>query len=318
MALDILGPANAPNAVTVRPPETRIFGALDTFFKPCTTPGSLDGTAVQAVFLNGMLQQLRRAIRGMGVAEDNADNDMLLKAIQAVGTGLVSEAALLANMPVHAALGTSGLVAHTVGAGQIVVSTGQSLVRRGVKAYAFDDISLANRTFATVASKTYHLRWYAPGIGRATPASSWPAGRLYLEDLADPGYNPSALAEAASAFDAGFDNVLLARVVTNGANALTVTPLAALPWLSGSFSRTNDKPAASFTTTHGFNWNRTPSFMALRSINPPGGSRDTDATILAQGLSRYDAQVYSWAWSDEMVAGTQTAPAYGYTFNVGA
>lgn len=318
MALDILGPANAPNSVTSRPTETRIFGAADTFFKPCSTPGSLDGTAVQAVFLNGLLQQVRRAIRGMGVTENNSDDDMLLKALQASVSGLVSEAALLANMPVHAGLGSTGLVSHTVGAGQVIVSTGQSLIRRGIRSYLFDNISLANRTFSTVGSKTYHLRWYAPGIGRAAPAGSWPAGRLYLEDLADPGYNPSSLAETEAAFDATFDDVLLLRVVTDASNVVTATPLAALPWLSGVFTRASTKPASSFTASHALNWNRTPSAIALRDINAPGGNRDTDATVTVTSLSRYAVGVYAWAWSDELVAGTQGAPSYGYTYKVGA
>lgn len=82
MSVDLLGPANATNAVTVQPADTRTFGATDTFFKDCTGPGSKDGTKVMAAFLNGALQQVRRAIRGMAVTENNADDDMLLKAIQ--------------------------------------------------------------------------------------------------------------------------------------------------------------------------------------------------------------------------------------------
>lgn len=318
MPLDILGPASAINSTTTRPAETRIFSVSDTFFRPCS-PGATDGTAVQAVFLNGVLQQLRRAIRGMGVTEDNADDDMLLKAIQAAASGLASEASLLVNMPIHGFVGAAGLIGTTTALGQIIVQTGQNIVRRGVRAYAMDDISLANRTFATIASRTYHLRWYAPGIGRATPASSWPAGRLFLEDLLDTAiYNPSSLAETAASFDSTYDSILLARIVTNGSNSLTVTPLLGLPWLNGQFTRAPEKPAASFTTLHTFNWNRTPSALSLRAINPPGGSRDTDISLIPQTLSRYDSVVYSWGWSDELVAGTQTAPSFGYTYNVGA
>lgn len=272
MGLDILGPANAVNSTTARPAETRIFGGADTFFKPCSSPSALDGTAVQAVFLNGVLQQLRRAIRGMGVAEDNSD-DMLLKAIQAAQSGLVSEAALFANMPVHAFVGAAGTIAYSTGTGQIVVATGQSIIRRGIRAYAMDDIILANRTFNTSASKTYHLRWYAPGIGRATPAASWPAGRLYLEDLADGGYNPSSLAEANASFDSSYDNVLLARIVTNGANALTVTALINLPHLFADLSSFFDQStpgmfslsgnfALSCSHALGIGWARTPKWVA--------------------------------------------------------
>jgi hypothetical protein len=275
MPIDILGPASAVNSTTTRPSETRLFGATDTFFRPCSSPSATDGTAVQAVFLNGLLQQVRRAIRGMGISEDNLDDDMLLKAIQAAQAGLASEAALLANMPVHAFVGSSGLIATTTGVGQIIVLTGQTIIRRGIRSYAMDDISLANRTFATVASRTYHLRWYAPGTGRATPASSWPAGRLFLEDLSDTvGYNPSSLAEANAAFDSTFDNVLLGRVVTNGSNALTLTPLLNIPALAADvFSYFDQTTPGAFTgpgatfllaCSHSvtINWARTPRFVA--------------------------------------------------------
>ena len=80
---DLLGPASAPNAVTSRPADARVFGADDTWFKGCSGPDVDDGTEIQAEFENSMLAQMRRAIRGMGVAENNADDDMLLKAIMA-------------------------------------------------------------------------------------------------------------------------------------------------------------------------------------------------------------------------------------------
>jgi hypothetical protein len=296
MPLDILGPASAVNATTVRPSETRIFGAVDTFFKPCS-PGATDGTAVQAVFLNGVLQQMRRAIRGMGITEDNLDDDMLLKAIQAAQVGLVSEAALLANMPIHAYVGASGLIATTTGVGQIIVSTGQTIIRRGVRSYAMDDILLTNRTFVTVASRTYHLRWYAPGIGRATPSSSWPAGRLFLEDLSDTAtYNPSSLAETNAAFDSTYDNLLLARVVTNGSNALTVTPLLNLPVLSADITSFYDQsspgqftgPNASFymfcTHPATFNWARSPRFITLTGYMAIGSAA---GSFLVNGGANY-------------------------------
>lgn len=82
---DLMGPANALNAVTARPPESRVFGSADTFFKDCSSALAKDGTALTSSFFNGVLQQLRRAIRGQSVGEDNADDDMLLKAIRSSG-----------------------------------------------------------------------------------------------------------------------------------------------------------------------------------------------------------------------------------------
>lgn len=94
---DLLGPANAPNAVTARPADARVFGADDTFFKGCSAPDVDDGTEVQADWLNGVLAQVRRAIRGMGIAVNNADDDMLLKAIQANGIRYAADTSLSAN-----------------------------------------------------------------------------------------------------------------------------------------------------------------------------------------------------------------------------
>lgn len=264
---DLLGPANAVNFTTSRPSDTRIFGGDDTWFKPCSSPSAQDGTQVQAVWLNGILAQIRRAIVGMGIPVDNADDDMLLKAIQAAAAGLATEAQLFAGMPIFPMVGTNGLIATSTSTGQIIVSTGQSIIRRGVKSYLMDDISLANRTFATAINKTYHLRWDAPGTGLATPASSWPAGRLSLRDLADSGYNPSALAETNSAFDTTYDSALLARVVTNGSNVLTVTALENRPFLkritalTETFSRTTGISGLFVVpfTPITLNWSRTPN-----------------------------------------------------------
>jgi len=79
---DLLGPASATNAVTVRPPETRVFGLIDTWFKDCTSPSQRDGTAVEAAYLNGLLAQIRDVIRKSGTTIDNADDSMLARSIR--------------------------------------------------------------------------------------------------------------------------------------------------------------------------------------------------------------------------------------------
>ena len=81
MATDILGPASAANAKTVRPGDTRVFGGVDTWFGDCSAPGAGDGTNIQAAWLNAIVAQLRHPIRAAGVPDDNQD-DMLTRAIQ--------------------------------------------------------------------------------------------------------------------------------------------------------------------------------------------------------------------------------------------
>ena len=53
-------------------------------------PGNQDGTFVPASWGNQINRLLRAAIRGMGIAVDNTNNNMLLQAIQAaqLSTGL--------------------------------------------------------------------------------------------------------------------------------------------------------------------------------------------------------------------------------------
>ncbi len=80
---DLGGPANAPNSVTTMPADGRIFGSLDTYFQDCSSESAQDGTQIQAAFLNFWLNQLRNAIRGMGIAVNNSNLNMLLEAIQA-------------------------------------------------------------------------------------------------------------------------------------------------------------------------------------------------------------------------------------------
>lgn len=90
MALDIVGPASAPNSTTIRPADTRTFGATDTWAKDCSSPTANDGTKIQAGWLNGWMGQLRNLIRGNGltagaadiVPQDNTDDSMALKAVQ--------------------------------------------------------------------------------------------------------------------------------------------------------------------------------------------------------------------------------------------
>lgn len=63
---DILGPANAPGAVTERPGDTRTFGLADSWFRDCSSPTAEDGTDLQAGFLNSVIANLRALVRVNG------------------------------------------------------------------------------------------------------------------------------------------------------------------------------------------------------------------------------------------------------------
>ena len=53
---DVLGPADAPFAVTVRPPEDRTFSTLDSWFKDCSGPNNEDGTEIHANVVSNILE----------------------------------------------------------------------------------------------------------------------------------------------------------------------------------------------------------------------------------------------------------------------
>lgn len=325
MPLDLLGPASAPNATTTRPADSRVFGADDTFFKDCSSPVARDGTKVQAGYLNGLLQQIRRAIRGMGIAENNANDDMLLEAIRKAAGDKVAAAA--ATQPIYPEIITgNGAFTFTSSTGQIIINAGQQWVHRGLNFFSTDLFSAGNRTFATNASKVYHLVWHAAGTGRATPAAAYPSGRFFLEDVADAAvYNPSALAEIDPALDSTFDRMLVAAVLTDGANALTVTPLTNKAGLSLSTTDVatsfgaaaantqptyNGTPRILFWTTpagadgsqrcaHRFalNWARTPRVAALHGTighsgftgATPGYAEGHSNWVYSRSVSRYRA-----------------------------
>lgn len=90
MATDLFGPTVAALGVTSRPAETRLFSALDTFFRDCTDDDTDDGTEAQAALFNQWLAMMRAIARGNGqtalaadiVDESNVDDLILLKSIQ--------------------------------------------------------------------------------------------------------------------------------------------------------------------------------------------------------------------------------------------
>lgn len=227
----------------------------------------------------------------------------------------VADLGLGRNLPIHADVRSAdGRLTVSAGAGTVVV-TGASVLWRGWKEFDLTALSAPNRTLATSASKTAHLRWDAPGTGQATPASAYPNGRFTLWDLANLTYNPAAQAETDARFDSTFDSILVARVVTDGANVATITALANRVALQASATRAATKPAVSFYQTHTTDWGRTPS-VSIAAIEPPGGNRDTDVQVQQTSSTRYATVMIAQGWSDEQVAGTQTAPSWGYSINL--
>lgn len=163
--------------------------------------------------------------------------------------------------------------------GTVRLPGGVQFMHRGIFPITTDQTD-----FPTAASKTYHLRWNKD-TGYA------------LRDLADNTYNPGTLTESSSTFDTTYDDMLIARVVTNSSNVATITNLAnkanlraridatGVPYLSGNNAWSCDYDVA-------LNWARTPDFIALSSFvyatqvgtaKTEGGSN----RVLSESYTRY-------------------------------
>lgn len=167
---------------------------------------------------NRVESEIGEVIDFAGLTPDDTDFTQLRQAIEALiaaatGGGDTSQFLLVAQararLPVfpdvqHA---DGHLGTFTTGPGVLRIPGGRTFLHRGIF-----PITTVQTDLNTDLSKTYHLRWN-------------PTDGFQLKDLASGTYNPGALAETNEAFDSKFDDMLVARVVTNSSNALTVTNL---------------------------------------------------------------------------------------------
>lgn len=163
--------------------------------------------------------ELGEVIKHAGLEPDNGDMTQVRQAIQmmidaSTGGGetdsyltLLQASARLPIFPeVQNTAGHFGVV--SPGAGQVRVPAGVTFLHRGISPY-----TTVEKDLATDASKTYHLRWNK-------------TDGFQLKDTTPGGaYNPSSLLESNSAFDSTYDDMLVARVITNSSNVPTITNL---------------------------------------------------------------------------------------------
>ena len=143
--------------------------------------------------------QLRQAIVALiEAASGEGDNDQYL---------LLSQAR--ARLPIFPEIQTTdGKITVIQSApGNIRLPGGVFFQHRGI----YPEVT-AQTDFPTTASRTYHLRW--------TPSAG-----VVLYSLSDVDYNPLNLPETDPRFDSSYDNMLIARVITNSANVATITNL---------------------------------------------------------------------------------------------
>lgn len=242
--------------------------------------------------------------------------------------GLI-DLALFEKMPFYPEIMTAQarLAITDNGDGSVTVAAGQIIRWRGFRDFATGDHAEAARTFATLASKTYHLRWYPPGHGDAANAANYPNGRFVLKDLAAAGYNPDSKADADVSFDTGFDDVLIARVVTGPTGVIAITSLANKHRLAFS-KRVAGSPAVgpsgsfNLTVTEPINWSRRPTVAAIdgnigaNSPSPAGGLDGYAGYLTGASTDRYSA---TGSVISDWVTGNANASVAGYiTFDLAA
>jgi hypothetical protein len=178
-----------------------------------------------------------------------------------------------------------GVMSVATSTGGVQVGAGQTFIHRGGVLYNSSDTDVSYRSFTTVALKTYHLRWRYNG---GSPV-------FMLADLSDPSYNPGALAETHASFDTSYDDMLIARVVTDAANTPVVTALvnrdrlAITEILAGTSVQRFTEDGTSYLFAKTLNWSRTPTQRMLSVAKAWTGNSaddDHDITMFASNLAR--------------------------------
>lgn len=275
------------------------------------------GPADRALF-NGLFRRIEAELGAIvdeaAITPSDSDDTTVLQAILALieaatGGGSADTYVLMAQA--RARLPIFPDIQHSDGhlnitspsTGQVRVPAGRTFLHRGIYS-----VTTVQEDFATLSSKTYHLRWN-------------PTDGFSLNDLADTGYNPSVLAETNSAFDSDFDDMLVARVVTNSSNVPTITNLLNKVRLaSNTVWRGAIASALSWTaltgTTVALNWARTPlisypSLAGFRSAEsgPTGSLTGSSAGIIralelripTAGVTRYAVPDFEYNYEDNQL-----------------
>lgn len=262
------------------------------------------GTEVNAAFLNGLQEEVLAVIESAGI---EPNKDIWTQLLEAIDKKIEAVRVLLPIFPNTLTADGKFTVSQT-GPGQISVAAGTTWIMRGGKSY-----TSALTPLNTAPSKLYHLRWIKD------------AG-FQLFDIASLVYNPTALAEDNPAFDSSYDNMLVARVITDVSNVATITPLVNRPKLAILQNKRIVTPGAlNWTVRSGtsitLNWARTPeraaaSLSEIRSFNngPDGTITPVDKGIVRNvGVrvsdsappTRYQVNDFEYYYEDTMV-GTST------------
>lgn len=265
------------------------------------------GPADQTLF-NGLFHRIESELGAVisyaGLSQSDTNLSQLRDAILAIvsaatGGGETSDYLLLsqaqARLPIYPeVLSTDGRINITSpAAGTVRVPGNVNFLHRGIGLVTSEETD-----FATVASRTYHLRWN-------------PTNGFQLKWLGDNAYNPGGLDEKNVAFDSSYDDMLVARVITNSGNVATITTLAnkhrlivqgqnlgnlqgAGPTHEDNVTYSNIQGLGAAAENVAINFARTP-FTALNGVfdltTQQSSSADIEINVVAKTESRYNVRL---------------------------
>ncbi|MEM7651877.1 MAG: hypothetical protein AAF220_01725 [Pseudomonadota bacterium] len=209
----------APNAnmriPTQRPSESTRYVTVEelaALIKSLTPAFTTD----HATILNSVTDFIKTLL-------DDVDPDAARDTLQLGEVALLSNvgvAELLSVAPIHPEINTSDnrfTLTH-LGSGEVQVNPSESFTWRGTRKITIDDMGTANTSVTGSANTTQLLYWNAPGTGTASPATSYPAGRLELVDT-------TAGNNSGPGFDANYDRMLIAEITFDGSSTPTFREL---------------------------------------------------------------------------------------------
>lgn len=243
------------------------FGSTDpdAHYVDRSTPNAIQGSKVPAKAVEDPQREIVAVIVAAGLTPGDSTTQ-LLEALQH----------FFAQFPIFPECLNSNdtFDVSSPSAGTIRVPAGIEWIMRGATRYA----TAANVDLSSLSSKTYHLRWDL-------------ANGFRLRNLADTGYNPGSLAETDPAFDSTYDDMLIARVVTNGSNVATITNLKNRnKFVKQANRRDALAQALDWTTLSGsgvaLNWARTPDAVHLAMNEWASNNADPDGIAWASPQGR--------------------------------
>lgn len=256
------------NGFQCGPAEQRLFNGL--FHRIESEIGDVISHA-GLIPSDGDLTQLRQAIDaqiGVAVGNIGGNTDDFL---------LLSQAS--ARLPIFPEIVSSDFRMNisSPASGTIRIPGNVQFIHRGI-----NPITTVETDFSTDVSSTYHIRWHK-------------TDGFVMRDLASNIYNPGTLPETDTAFDTTFDDMLIARVVTNSNNIATITNLANASDLTveqkvaGTDAQLFGLNGANFLIQHSLNWARRVKTYSLNVIKADGNdSFDFDVNIVPKGTAPRD------------------------------